>query len=286
MPEGDTIFRSARALGRALGGKPITAFRSAYPMLTRYHDDTPLTGQTVEQVESRGKWLLMHFSGGATLATHMLMSGSWHIYRPGERWQKPPSTARIVIENSDYHAIGFNVPLAEMYTASSLTRDRRIPAPKGDLLNADFDSESALTRIMAQSDEEIGDVLLHQRVLAGVGNVFKSEVCFFTGLNPFRKVRTMTEPQVREAITVARRQLRSNVMEDSGDTIVTWRGAGRRTTNHSDPTESLGVYGRKGQPCRKCGEAIRSRLQGFDARVTFWCPRCQPMPDGSDVDGY
>jgi endonuclease VIII len=286
MPEGDTIFRSARALGRALGGKPITAFRSTYPMLTRYHDDTPLTGQTVEQVESRGKWLLMHFSGGATLATHMLMSGSWHIYRPGERWQKPPSTARIVIENSEYHAIGFNVPLAEMHTASSLTRDRRIPAPKGDLLNADFDAETALTRIMAQSDEEIGDVLLHQRVLAGVGNVFKSEVCFVTGLNPFRKVRTMTEPQVREAITVARRQLRSNVMEDSGDTIVTWRGAGRRTTNHSDPTESLWVYGRKGQPCRKCGEAIRSRLQGFDARVTFWCPRCQPMPDGSDVDGY
>src|SRR5579884_170781 len=139
MPEGDTIFRSARALQRALAGKTITAFRSSNPLLTRFHEDTPLTGQTVEQVESRGKWLLMHFSGGGTLATHMLMSGSWHIYRPGERWQKPPSDARIVIENREYHAIGFNVPVAEMHTADSLARDRRFPAAGGDLLNADFD---------------------------------------------------------------------------------------------------------------------------------------------------
>lgn len=268
-----------------MGGKIITSFRSTYPRLTRYHDDTPLTGQTVEQVESRGKWLLMHFSGGATLATHMLMSGSWHIYRPGERWQKPPSTARIVIENREYHAIGFNVPVAEMHTAQSLLRDRRIPAPNGDLLSGDFDAEAAVARVLAQTDEEIGDVLLHQRVLAGVGNVFKSEVCFVTGLNPFRKVHTLTEAQVREAITVARKQLRSNVLEDSGNTIVTWRGVGRRTTHQSDPSESLWVYGRKGQPCRRCESAIRCRLQGFDARVTFWCPQCQPMPDGSDVDG-
>jgi endonuclease-8 len=276
MPEGDTIFRSARALGRALGdGRAITGFRSAYPRLTRYHDDTPLTGQTVEQVESRGKWLLMHFSGGATLATHMLMSGSWHIYRPGERWQKRPSDARIVIENREYHAIGFNVPVAEMHTSQSIGRDPRIPAPKGDLLSGDFDTEAAVARVMAQQDEEIGDVLLHQRVLAGVGNVFKSEVCFVTGLNPFRKVRSLTEAQVREAIAVARKQLRANVMEDSGDTVVTWRGVGRRTTHQSNPAESLWVYGRKGEPCRKCGAPIESRLQGFDARITFWCPECQ-----------
>lgn len=285
MPEGDTIFRSARALGRALGGRPITGFRSSYPLLTRYHDDTPLTGQTVEQVESRGKWLLMHFSGGATLATHMLMSGSWHIYRPGERWQKRPSDARIIVENADYHAIGFNVPVAQMHTAQSLARDQRIPAPKGDLLSADFDAEAAVTRILAQQDEEIADVLLHQRVLAGVGNVFKSEVCFVTGLNPFRTVRTMTEAQVREAVAIAKKQLRANVMEDSGDTIVTWRGTGRRTTHQSNPAESLWVYGRSGEPCRKCGAAIRKRLQGFDARVTFWCPQCQPMPDGREIDG-
>ena len=106
MPEGDTIFRSARTLNRALAGKPVTGFRSTYPLLTRFHDDTPLTGQTVDHVESRGKWLLIHFSGGGILATHMLMNGSWHIYRPGERWQQPASNMRIVIETADFVAVG------------------------------------------------------------------------------------------------------------------------------------------------------------------------------------
>src|SRR5579863_1090782 len=112
MPEGDTIFRTARALTRALVGKTITGFRSTYPLLTRFHDDTPLTGQTVDRVESRGTWLLMHFSGGGVLATHMLMNGSWHIYRPGERWQMPAMHMRILLETADFHAVGFNVPVA------------------------------------------------------------------------------------------------------------------------------------------------------------------------------
>src|ERR1700679_2070330 len=105
MPEGDTIFRTARTLGRALIDRPVTGFRSTYPYLTRFDEDTPLAGQTVDQVESRGKWLLIHFSGGGTLATHMLMSGSWHIYRPAERWQKPRTNMRILIENSEYGAV-------------------------------------------------------------------------------------------------------------------------------------------------------------------------------------
>jgi endonuclease VIII len=275
MPEGDTIFRSARSLGRALAGKTITGFRSTYPLLTRFHDDTPLTGQTVEQVESRGKWLLMHFSGGATLATHMLMNGSWHIYRPGERWQAPAASARIVIENAEYVAVGFNVPVAQMHTPDSLRRDRRIPAPKADLLSADFDPQTAAARILSEPDGELGDVLLRQRLLAGIGNVFKSEVCFVTGLNPFRKVGTLSEAQVHEVIAVARKQLAANVLEDSGDRIVTWRGVGRRTTRDSNPKQSLWVYGRAGEPCRNCATPIESRLQGVDARTTFWCPQCQ-----------
>ncbi len=285
MPEGDTIFRSARALHRALVGKPITAFRSSYPLLTRFNDDTSIAGQLVDGVESRGKWLLMHFSGGSTLATHMLMIGSWHIYRPGERWQKPAHTARIVIENADYHAIGFNVPVAEMHTAQSLARDLRIPAAAKDLLRDGFDPEAALARFLASPDEEIGNALLHQHVLAGVGNVFKSEVCFVTGMNPFRKVGTLSREEAARIVAVARRQLAANVMEDSPDRIVTYRGPGRRTTHRSNPTESLWVYGRTGLPCRKCAAPIRRRLQGFDARITFWCPQCQPMPDGSHIDG-
>jgi endonuclease-8 len=239
----------------------------------------------VEKVESRGKWLLIHFSGGGILVTHMLMNGSWHIYRPGERWQQPGSNMRIVIENSDYHAVGFSVPVAEMHTARSLERDPRIPGQGSDVLGPDFDAEVAVERLLAHADEEVGDVLLHQKVLAGVGNVFKSEICFVTGLNPFRLVATLSRDQAVQVVAVARQQLGANVMEDSGDSIVTYRGRGRRTTNSSNPGENLWVYNRVGQECRKCGENIRCRKQGRDARLAFWCPRCQPMPDGSEVDG-
>ena len=285
MPEGDTIFRTARTLGKALTGKPVTAFRSTYPNLTRVHDDTPLTGQLVSAVESRGKWLLIHFSGGATLATHMLMSGSWHIYRHGEKWQKPRYDMRIVIENSDYIAVGFKVPVAEMHTPESLARHAKIPAPETDVLDRAFDPVEVMQRILAHPNEAIADVLLQQGVLAGVGNVFKSEICFVTNIHPYCKVSALTAAQLKAVISAAKRLVGVNVLLDSGDTIVTYGGRQRRTTHESDPGASLWVYGRAGEPCRKCSEPVRRRIQGPDARVTFWCARCQPMPDGSDIDG-
>ncbi len=285
MPEGDTIFRTARSLGRALVGKPVTAFRSTFPLLTRVNDDTPLAGQTVESVEARGKWLLISFSGGSILASHLLMSGRWHIYRHGDLWQLARIHMRIVIENGEYEAVGFRVPVAEMHTARSLARSAKIPRAENDALSAGFDAGAALERLLNCLDEALADALLDQRVLAGVGNVFKSEICFVNGLNPFRKVETLTREEAAAAIASAQRLLKANVLEDSGDTIVTFRGQQRRTTHASDPGASLWVYGRNGEPCRRCGELIRMRIQGEDARVTFWCPRCQPMPDGVDVDG-
>jgi endonuclease VIII len=285
MPEGDTIFRTARNIGRAFVGKPVTVFRSTYPLLTRFNDDTPLAGQTIDRVEARGKWMLIYFSGGGILASHLLMNGRWHIYRHGEPWQLPRFHMRIVIENGCYQAVGFRVPVAEMHTARSLARNPRIPQPQSDLLSADFDLCAALERLLARPHHTIADALLDQSVLAGVGNVFKSEICFVNGLHPFRAVGTLTRDEAAAAIRSAQRLLRANVLEDSGDLIVTYRGQQRRTTHNSDPTAGLWVYGRNGEPCRRCGEPIRRRIQGDDARVTFWCPRCQPMPDGSDVDG-
>ena len=285
MPEGDTIFRTARALGRALVGRPITGFRSNYPLITRFHDDTPLTGQQVDHVESRGKWVLIYFSGGGILVTHMLMSGSWHIYRPGESWQQPGRNMRIVLENSACQAVGFRVPVAHMHTASSLARDRRIPNPASDVLNPTFDPEAVKQRLLACAREEIGDVLLHQEVLAGVGNVFKSEVCFVCRVNPFCKVADLRAEDVDALIQMSQKLIAANVIEDSGDTMVTYRGQQRRTAHTSDPSASLWVYGRNTDSCRRCRERIRRRLQGPDARVTFWCPVCQPMPDGTDIDG-
>jgi endonuclease VIII len=285
MPEGDTIFRTARNIGRALVGKPVIGFRSTFPWLMRFNDDTPIAGQTVENVEARGKWLLVHFSGGGILASHLLMNGRWHIYRQGERWQLPRFHMRIVIENAQYQAVGFRVPVARMHTAQSLDRDVRVARTENDLLSAEFDAAAALNRIMAQPGQAIADALLDQSMLAGVGNVFKSEICFVCGLHPYRAVATLTRDQAATVISCARRLLQSNVLEDSGDTIVTFRSQARRTTHNSNPGESLWVYGRAGEPCRRCGSAVRRRIQGDDARVTFWCPQCQPMPDGSDVDG-
>jgi endonuclease VIII len=285
MPEGDTIFRTARSLGRALAGRPITAFRSTYPKLMRSNDDAPLAGQMVLKVESRGKWLLIHFSGGSTLATHMLMNGSWHIYRHGQPWQQPRVNMRIVLETDDYIAVGFRVPVAEMHTPESLRRDRRIPSAAIDVLDGNFAIEESMRRLLAHGDEAVANVLLRQDVLAGVGNVFKSEICFVTRVHPYCKVSLLNNHQALAMIHAARKLVRSNVLEDSGDMIVTYGGRGRRTTHASDPGASLWVYGRAGQPCRRCGETIRRRIQGPDARVTFWCPMCQSMPDGTDVDG-
>jgi len=285
MPEGDTIFRTARSMSRALVGKPITGFRSRYALLARFHDDTPITGQIVDRVESRGKWLLIHLSGGATLVTHMLMNGSWHLYRSGERWRRPSRDMRIVLENDDYQAVAFDVPLARIYTAEALAREKRIPPPKSDILSEDFDSLAAAERLRSFAHEEIGIALLHQQVLAGVGNVFKSEICFVEGVNPFCLVSALSDQQVASLIRTAQRLVAVNVLEESGNTIVTYRGQRRRTTRNSNPQESLWVYSRSGLPCRRCGSSIRRRMQGPDVRATFWCPGCQPMPDDSDIDG-
>jgi endonuclease-8 len=285
MPEGDTIFRTARNLGRALAGKPVTGFRTTFPLIMRFNDDTPLIGQSVDQVEARGKWLLIHFSGGGILTSHLLMNGSWHIYRHGQRWQAPRFNMRIVIENCEYQAVGFRVPVARMHTEQSLARDVRVARPENDVLSDEFDREAALARLLGCGQEALADVLLDQGILAGVGNVFKSEICFVQKLHPYRTVATLTREQGAATIACAQKLLQANVLEDAGDLIVTFRASQRRTTHASDPSASLWVYGRAGEPCRQCGETIRRRIQGEDARVTFWCPQCQPMPDGSDVDG-
>src|SRR5689334_24640491 len=144
MPEGDTLFRAAATLQRAIGGQVVTRFETVLPKLARVDVDTPIAGRTVERVESAGKWLLMRFSGDLTLLTHMLMSGSWHIYRPGERWQRGRHHMRIVIETARMVAVAFNVPVAEFHTESTLARRRVFSRLGPDLLAEDFDAETVI----------------------------------------------------------------------------------------------------------------------------------------------
>jgi endonuclease VIII len=306
MPEGDTIYRAARALQKALGGKVVTEFETALAKLARVEDEATLVGRVVERVESRGKWLLMYFSGDLILVTHMLMSGSWHLYRVGERWRVRRSAMRVVVRvggavekdptsaakdgrrtwgtqsgDSDvgWEAVAFNVPVAEFYTARALERSSQVPKLGPDILGDEFSVEGGVARlrkyVAEHPEDEVGVVLLNQRVLAGLGNVYKSEVTFAVGVNPFRAMRTVTAGELEKMVDFALRTMKANVMDGKGDGIVMHSGP-RRTTRALDREERLWVYGRQGQECRRCGATVMMRKQGVQARSTYWCPECQP----------
>jgi len=282
LPEGDTIFRAARTLHRVLAGKEVTRFESVYPALTRISEDHPIVGRTIESVSSRGKHLLIAFSGDLILRTHMRMNGSWHIYPAGARWQRPPHEMRVLVGTRDAVAVGFNVPIAELVTSRQLARHREFQALGPDLLApasagppsaGAFDRAEAIHRLRERGREAIADALLNQRVVAGIGNVFKSEILYLAGLDPFAPVSSLDETELDRVIEISRTQLTANVMSRSQTLSV---AVGRRTTRSLDPREKLWVYGRAGKPCRRCGAAILSRKTGVDARLTYWCPACQP----------
>jgi len=288
MPEGDTIFRAARTLHRALAGHVVTRFDAAYAPLARVHDDAPITGRTIEAVEAHGKHMVMRFSGDVTgsdaalpratsggawrgplvLRTHMRMHGSWHIYRPGERWQRPPREMRVLVGTADFVAVGFNVPDAEFEAARDVGTRDPIAKLGPDLLAPDFDAAEAVRRLQERGTLTIAEALLDQRALAGIGNVFKSEVLFEGGVAPFSLVATLAADRLSALVGIARRQLAANVGSKTP-------GFGRRTTGRMAVSEGLWVYGRGGRPCRRCGSPISFAKQGAGARPTYWCPTCQ-----------
>jgi len=277
MPEGDSIFRAARALHRALAGRVVTQFESVFPRLTRVHDDAPITGRTIERVESVGKHLLMHFSGDLVLRTHMRMNGSWHIYRPGEPWQRPAGDMRIVITTDAFVAVAFTVPVAEFETEHTLQRVESIGSLGPDLLSPDFDVADALQRLRAHDADEIAETLLNQRAIAGIGNIFKSEVLFVARINPFVAVATLSDEQLQQILQTAHRLMRANITTTAGAGIRTYTGL-RGSSPRAAPSDRLWVYSRGGKPCRHCGTPIAYRKHGEFARGTYWCPKCQPPP--------
>jgi endonuclease VIII len=273
VPEGDTIHRAAATLHRALAGRPVVRFESVFPALTRVHDDHPLTAMTVERIESVGKHLLMHFSGGLVLRTHMRMNGSWHIYRPGERWHRNARDMRVLVATSDFEAVGFNIPVAEFITTRALTKHKVLTKLGPDALDPHFDRDEAVRRLRARPAVAIADALLDQRAIAGLGNVYKSEVLFACGINPFVTVAQLDDRQLGSLVDTARTLLHANV-GSAVSGITTYTGA-RRTTGKDDPKARVWVYGRARLPCRRCGAAIAVRKTGLDARLTYWCPECQ-----------
>ena len=266
MPEGDTIFRTAEVLRRALGGRRITAARAQpQPGLRRVPDLSRLIGATVESVEARGKHLLIGFDNGLTLRSHLRMSGSWHRYRPGEPWRRPMRQASAILETAESVAVAFNTPVVELLTDADLRRSVPLTSLGPDLLGRDFDAAEALHRLRERDGEQLGNALLDQRAVAGIGNVYKSEVAFLERLDPWAPVRSFSDEELGAALATARRLLQANT-----------RGGARVTTGSGARGEGLWVYGRGGRPCRRCGTIVEQARQGDLARLTFWCPRCQP----------
>jgi endonuclease-8 len=229
--------------------------------------DRPRLGEVIEAVEAVGKHLLVRFSSGLTLQTHMRMSGSWHLYRVGERWQKPEHLARVVLGVDDWVAVCFSAPVVRTFvTARS---DSPVAHLGPDLCRDDADLALVVQRMgeISEPDAAIADVLLDQRVASGIGNVYKSEALFACGVDPFTPLRWVDRATRERLVDTAARQLRSNL------------GAGPRTTVPG----GLAVYGRQRQPCRRCGSPVQASNRGPQARVTFWCPVCQPsFVEGDD----
>ena len=248
MPEGDTIFRAATTLRKALEGARVKSFASerlgAGPV-----------GERIESVEARGKNLLLRFEGGRALRTHMMMRGSWHLYRSGEKWQKPAWQARVTIEaDNGFVAVCFNAPVVEWLREESVAR-------LGPDATADgFDAEEARRRLRALDGATLEQALLTQSALAGVGNVIKCEALFIERRDPFRKVASLPDAELSALIGRCHALLVRN------------RAGGPRTSRESLDGGRLWVYGRGGKPCRVCGAPIRTRRT---ARLTWYCAHCQ-----------
>ncbi|HVS07184.1 MAG TPA: DNA-formamidopyrimidine glycosylase family protein [Candidatus Dormibacteraeota bacterium] len=247
MPEGDTIWRTAAALRRRIAGKVVKEARPA--AIAR------LKGRRVEGVEPNGKHLLMRFEGGIALHSHMRMTGSWHVYRPGERWRQPEWRATAVLSFEDVVAVCFAAPVIE------LVRDALAPVAQlgPDILADPFDLDAVIERARRSKAPTLGELLLEQRVCAGIGNIYKCEALWVLRLDAWMPPAELDDAQLRQLYLTARDLMRPNLVAP----IARQRHA---------------VHGRGGRPCPRCGTPIRIRAQGHQARLTYYCPRCQREP--------
>jgi endonuclease-8 len=202
----------------------------------------------------------------------MRMHGSWHLYRPGERWRAPRHLARIVITTPEWLAIAFGVADAEFLTRAELERHARLTALGPDVLSGDFDPVEARRRLRDAPARHVAEAILRQQSVAGLGNVFKSEVLFVCGVHPFLPVAALGDAAI-DCLVERGRALAALNVDDAA--LATGGRDGRNTTGRLNPRERLWVYGRANQPCLKCGTAIRT-VNETDGRRTYWCPTCQP----------
>lgn len=254
MAEGDSILRIARRIDQNLAGKRLSV-RTPGPRRPAGLAPAEIDGRVLERAESRGKHLLLHFEGDVALHSHLGMRGSWHLYGKGERWGRPPNQAWIALGAEGTEAVNFGGSTMRIAREAQLPRDPRLARLGPDLLADAFDPATASGRLRSYPDLEIGSALLGQRLVAGIGNIFKSEGCFAAGIDPRRRVASLSDDELTRLLQATR-----SLMLAAAET-------GRQPNS---------VYRRAGQPCPRCGTAIRSTAQGDSARISYWCPGCQP----------
>ncbi len=259
MPEGDTLHRTARTLAPVLTGKVIVRAESPLPGLAR----SALVGRTIDSIEAIGKHLVMRFDDGRVLRSHMRMHGSWHLYKPTDRWQRPAHRMRIVLEVEGAVAVCFDAPVVELTSAGGAAEALAGLGP--DLLGETFDADEARRRLRGLDDLPIGEAVMAQQAVAGIGNIFKSESLFATKVDPFKRVGELADGVLDGILVMARRLLQRSVASSSG----------RREFRSPTRGDGHAVYMRSGQPCFTCGGVIAMRHQGSPPRSTYYCARCQ-----------
>ena len=266
MPEGDSVFRFAAKLRTVLEGQPILAARSHGPgPVPQVHR---IVGATCTGVRSQGKNMLISFDNGLVLRGHLRMTGTWHVYRPGEAWRWPEREARLVLEVDGATVVNFSAPVLELLEERALAFHRPVANLGPDLLDDDFDPAEALRRLRDPSRAEltVGDAIMDQKALCGIGNIWKNESLFYSGINPWRRMNELSDAELTLIIEKAQALLRASV--------------GKPNSLELRFRPAMYVYGRGGQPCRRCHSRLRSGPQGADIRHTVWCPKCQPVVEG------
>src|SRR6476469_196787 len=257
MPEGDTIHYAANRIRPILVGAVPAELTTPHPRFT--HDRWPerLAGRAVESVDAHGKHLFIRFAGDLVIHSHLRMTGSWGTYRDGQRWRRSPRRAWLVIRNRGQVVVQFDGPLLALMTESRTRFDRRLTALGPDILAEEMDEPRFLRRLREDDPTRpIGDALLDQRTIAGIGNLWKVEGCFAAEIDPWRPTGEVSDDEALRIVRLTRPRMQQSARDGNQKAFRT-------------------IYNRRDMTCPRCGGRIQQRGQWDDNRPTFWCAGCQ-----------
>jgi endonuclease VIII len=258
MPEGDTIRTAANRVGAALIGREIESIETPHPRFGKDRWPEKLAGRGVRAVDAHGKHLMIRFDGGLTIHSHLRMTGSWGVYPRGKRWHRGRHRAWLVIRTADDEVVQFDGPVLELMTDGRTRLDPRIAHLGPDVLADPFDEQAFIRRLREDArTRTLGDALLDQRIVAGIGNMWKAEGCWHAQIDPWRRLGDVSDEEALSIIHAVRPRMQESVADGF------------------PKSETLVVYKRTGAPCPRCQTNIQARGQGDDNRTTYWCPGCQ-----------